>query len=310
MIKLIRKVCIVIFVLSVAAYGGVTVYQAYTGDSSGPSIAMDSSEITVSVADDDSAVLEGITVRDADGSYISSNLVVESKGNFITPGVRDVTIAAFDYNDNVTKAIRRVTYSDYTSPRVLLSGSLSAPVSDSSSLLDVITVTDCLDGDLTGQMQVTFEDASQSVTAGEFAMRIQVSNSAGDTVDLPVTVRFYHASEEADTPQLTLTDYIIYLDEGAKVDPEDYLETITVDNETYTWDSESGKFLAGSGDGSSEGDAVGYGEETRSIARSAVQIDNPADTSEPGTYEITYSYTDDDSGLTGQVRLIVVVEEE
>ncbi len=308
MIKLIRRICIVIFALSVAAYGGVTVYQAFTEDSTGPSVTMDSNEITVSVADDDTAILEGVTVQDADGSYISSNLVVETKGNFITPGVRDVTIAAFDYNDNVTKATRRVAYSDYTSPTVSLSGSLCAPVSDSSALLDVITVTDCLDGDLTGQVQVVFEETSQSVEAGEFAMHIQVSNSAGDTVDLPVTVRFYNASEEINTPQLTLTDYIIYVDEGEKVDPEDYLDTITVENETYAWDSGSDRFL--SEEASSEGDEAGYESETSSIARSAIQIDNPTDTSVPGTYEITYSYIDDDSELTGLVRLIVVVEEE
>lgn len=293
-----------IFVLAVAAYGGVTVYQAYTEDSSGPTITMDSSEVTVSVADDDSAILEGVTVQDADGNYISSNLVVESKGNFITPGVRDVTIAAFDSNNNVTKATRRVTYSDYNSPTVSLSGSFAASVSDSSALLDIITVTDCLDGDLTGQVQVVFEDTSQSVEAGEFPMHIQVSNSAGDTVDLPVTVRFYNASEEAYTPQITLTDYIIYVKEGAKVDPEDYLDTITVDNEIYTWYSESEKFL------SEETMTDAYGEAVHeSIPLSDVSIDDQIDTSEPGTYEAVYSYTDEGSEMTGKVRLIVVVEE-
>ncbi len=300
MIKLIRRICIILFVVSLAAYGGVTAYGYLTSDSGGPSISMDPQEVTVSVADGDSAVLEGVTATDAEDGDVTASLVVESMSNFITDGVRDATIAAFDSAGNVTKTTRRITYSDYTSPTVSLSGPLTASISDSSALLDVITVTDCLDGDLTSQVQVVFDDNSQSVSAGEFAMHIQVSNSAGDTLDLPVTVRFYSASEGSDTPQLTLTDYLIYAEQGADVDPEDYLDTITLGYDTYSWDPAENAFVS---------DEEAEDEDTAVIYRSSLKIDNPVDTSTPGTYEITYSYTDNDSGQTGTVRLIVVAEE-
>lgn len=300
MVKLIRRICIIFFVVSLVAYGGVRAYGFFTSDSGGPSINMDTEEVTVSVADGDSAILEGVTATDADDGDVTASLVVESMSNFITDGVRDATIAAFDSAGNVTKTTRRITYSDYTSPTVTLSGPLAASTSDSSALLDVITVTDCLDGDLTSQVQVVFDDNSQSVSAGEFAMHIQVSNSAGDTLDLPVTVRFYSASEEASAPQLTLSDYLIYVEQGADVDPVDYLNTITLDYNTYSWDSTENAFVL---DGKAEG------SETEVIYRSSLKINDSVDTSTPGAYEITYSYTDSDSDQTGTVRLVVVVEE-
>lgn len=299
MIRRIRGIVIALFVLAVLAYGGVTMYSRSTADSGGPSISMDAQEVTVSVADGDSAILAGVTATDAEDGDVTDLLVVESKSNFITAGVRDVTIAAFDRDGNVTKATRRITYSDYTSPTVTLSGPLAASTSNSSALLDVITVTDCLDGDLTGQVQIVFEDTTKSVAVGEFAMRIQVSNSAGDTLDLPVTVRFYNASDEASAPQLTLTDYLIYVQPGETVDPEDYLDTLTVGRTAYSWRADQSAFVE---------EDVEAEEEAAVIHRYSVKIDDPVDTSAPGVYEITYSYTDSDE-VTGTVRLVVVVEE-
>ncbi|MCD7760350.1 MAG: DUF5011 domain-containing protein [Clostridiales bacterium] len=293
--KIIQRICIVAFGVSLAVFGVVSLYRLLTTDSRGPTITMDSQEVTVSVADGDAAILEGVTAQDGTDGDVTDSLVVERMSNFITDGVREATIAAFDSAGNVTKVTRQVVYSDYTAPTVTLSGPLAASTNDTGALLDVLTVTDCLDGDLTGQVQIIFDDNTQSVSAGEFAMRIQVSNSAGDTLDLPVTVRFYSASDETETPRLTLTDYLIYVEQGTEVDPEDYLDTITVGYTTYTWSAASNAFLSG--------------DDTETIRRYFVKVNDETDTSTPGVYEIAYSYTDRDSGLTGTVRLIVIVEE-
>ncbi|MCD8022698.1 MAG: bacterial Ig-like domain-containing protein [Lachnospiraceae bacterium] len=291
-----------LLILSVAAYGGVTLYEDYTADTTGPKISMDSAEVTVSVEDGEEAILQGVTAEDARDGDVTAYLVVETMSNFITDGVRDATIVSFDESGNVTKTSRRVTYIDYTSPQITLSGPLAAPVNDTSELLDVIQVTDCLDGDLTEQVQIIFDNTNQSAEVGDCAMHIQVSNSAGDTLDLPVTVRFYDQTAENSAAKLTLTEYLIYLEMGSKFDPLDYLDTLTVGNRSYHWSTSDKQMV------SDDEDSLSNDEEDV-ISRSAFDIEDGVDESTPGTYEVTYTYEGEDD-VTGVTRLVVIVEEE
>lgn len=300
MVRTIRKICIAVFFLSVVLYGVVTVYGNYTEDSKAPEISMEAEEVAVSVADGDSAVLEGVTAWDATDGDVTDLLVVKSKSNFISGTSREVTIAAFDAAGNVSRATRRITYTDYTTPRVSLSGQLSVSVNDSSELLDIITVTDCLDGDITDQVQFAFDDSSQTVEAGDFLMYIQVSNSAGDMLDLPVTVTFYEGSQSANTPQIALTEYLVYVGAGEEVDASSYLDTVTIGDTVYTLDAEQAAFVP-------DEESAENGAEA--IPLSEVTVEGQADTETAGVSELTYSYTDSSTELTGTARLVIVAEE-
>lgn len=303
-IRFIRVLCIILCLLSLGLYIGASVQYRRVMDVRGPAITMDSPQITISIQDGEDAIVSGITVRDSSGKDVTSLLTVESLGNFIGPATREASIAAFDWAGNVTKTIRTVVYSDYKPPRVSLSGPLRVPSDSISALLSCITVTDCLDGDISSQVLLTdrsanSENSFSSSQTGEFSMGIQVSNSAGDTLLIPVTVEVYNAADNQARPKLGLSNYLVYVPAGGgSVNPESYLKSLTIGPTSYTYDPIRRCFIR---------DGTSYSQDT-AISFNALRITNPVDTSVPGVYEITYRYTGANS-LQETVRLIVIVEE-
>lgn len=296
MIRFIRLICIGLCTLSLVAYIGVSIYSRNNVDSTAPEISMEEDEITISAQDSTDEILKGITAVDDKDGDVTQYLTLETFSNFISSGVREATIAVFDSAGNVSRVTRTVKYSDYTSPRVFVRGPLKAPLSDMTVLLKKIQVVDCIDGDITGNLQIVSEKSISSIIPAEYQMRLQVSNSAGDTLDLPVTVEFYSSSGGAD-PAIQLTDYLIYVKKGEKVNPLSYIKQLIVNSDVYVWNQDGEEFTS----------VPSADEETgKTFSADKVKIDNPVDTSVPGTYEIQYSLQNDDENSS--VYLIVVVE--
>lgn len=272
--------------VSLLLYAGVSVYVWQHTDKSGPNILMSEDEITISTQDDVSAVLSGISAQDRKDGNVTDSLVMESMSNFVEEGCREVTIVAFDGDGNVAKVRRKVRYSDYVSPRITLTGPLRVAVNNSSELMNYIRAEDCLDGDLTSAVQITSEKAVSGTTPGEYTMHIQVSNSAGDVTDLPVTVEYYDYTLESQSIKILLNEYLVYTKVGQALDPYTYLKGIKVHGTEYDWDSVT----------------------PPQMSRESVSVEDPVDYHTPGTYEILYS-VQNEAGEQGRVRLIVVVEE-
>ncbi len=101
--KVLRLLLVALCGLSVLAYG-ITYRMAHKNDSNAaPSISMDSQEITISVEDDEQAILAGITATDAEDGDVTSSLVVESLSNMLDHSYRNAVICAFDGDSPVTK---------------------------------------------------------------------------------------------------------------------------------------------------------------------------------------------------------------
>ena len=79
-------------------------------------------------------------------------------------------------------------------------------------------------------------------------------------------------------PQITLDEYLVYLEQGASFDAESYLQRVT--------------------------ETISGTERSRPL--SEVEIDSAVDTQVPGVYEVTYQYSGETG--TGQTILTVVVE--
>lgn len=252
------------------------------GDKNGPKIEMNSEEIQVSISDEKEAMLAGVTATDSKDGDVTESLVVEGISNFIEKGRRKISIVAFDSDNNITRVTREVVYTDYESPRFNLNDPLLFSV-DESEYTKGMTVTDCLDGDITNRIRVTYEEAMNYEAAGEKTLTFSVSNSAGDSLKLPVTVEFYD-EETRNNPRVALSEYLVNMKVGEKISPADYIEGVTIDGRYYENDDDS------------------------SFDFSNVVIENPVDGQTPGVFEVKYSVTDL-SDRTGVVRLIVVVEE-
>jgi len=290
MIRFIRILSLIIFAAAILLYGGISYYTESRSDSIPPSITMDSPTITVSVSDPPERILSGVTASDNKDGDVTDSLVLEHMGVLIDHSSRQVTLAAFDSHNNVTKTRRTVLYSDYTSPRVTLTGSLRAPVNSLSTLMNHIRVSDCLDGDITDNVQITSNGYEiNGSRAGEFEAKIIITNSVNDVVELPVTIEFYDYSSESLRPEIILTDYLIYHPMGKPINPSSYLKGIRLRSRTYIWNQLSS-------------------DDSAPISADDIRIDNPVDIHTPGVYEIVYTVEDADDNQ-GHVRLIVVITE-
>lgn len=263
--------------------GGFAAYQilwtqAYDRDP--PQITMDSDELTLSVSDPESALLQGVTATDPQDGDVTDSLVVESVRGVVAEQEFTVTYAAFDDAGNVAKAQRTVHYSDYVSPKFQLTGALLFRSGTSPDIFSVLEAEDVVDGDLTDRIKATLTSGNQQISEpGEYTVEFRVTNSLGDTSYFEAPIRVVAA--EGAAAEVKLTEYLVYVTKGDKFQPKEYLDTMKAGSETV---------------------ALG-----RYNADVFIDVDSNVDTDTPGTYWVDYTITY--GNYTGQSRLIVVVED-
>lgn len=276
---MIRSLKVLLFLLLVAAGAlfAVTLWgELSQGINRNPEITFDGEELTVSVEDDTTALLQGVTATDPEDGDVTDSLVVEDIGEFQDDGSRVVTYTAFDNSGNVTKATRLLRYSDYHSPEIVLIKELKTVVGGELNLQDCIRVDDLLDGNITNQLRVVESDYSNYVP-GEYQVTFQVTNSAGDTTEQTFTIQCV-AEQEYGGPTITLSTYSDVIQVGEEFDPEDYIEEVS-----------------------------GYDEEGEPLTPEDVEISSGVNTNEAGTYQVGYTLRGRD-GEKGSTRLTVTVQ--
>lgn len=289
MIRLIRVFSIFLCTISIGLFVFAEYYINRNSDFGAPIIHMEEDVIKVSIHADESVLLKGVTAEDKKDGDVTDSLVVEKEDLFFEKGKRKITIAAFDSNNNMTKVERTVVYKDYESPEIILEGPLRAPTNNMKQLLDVITVEDCIDGDITNNVQLTpVVDTTSFSIPGEYKMKIMVSNSVGEVIEVPVTVELYDYALDNSVKKILLSDYIVYTKAGRTIDPQSYLTGLKIRNQEYEW-----------------GDQVSLGVGLP-FSKSDIQIDNKVDMDKPGVYEIVYSLEDENA--ESKVHQIVIVE--
>ena len=251
---------------------------------------MDRDSIKISVRDDASAILNGVAASDSKDGDVSDTLVVESLSNFIEKGRRQAVIAAFDQDNHVTKVTRDIIYTDYHSPHFSLKEPLRFSITGHESIIENLTAYDVLDGDITDRITIRKNDDDMIYTdlnPGNYPYMLSVVNSAGDCVQLPVTVELYTPSQDNQCPKVVLSDYLIYIKTGTKLQPSNYIDSILFSGRTWPVDDPP--------------------EDAPYIAED-IHIFNNVDTDVPGTYEILYTMENETQDQS-RIPLIVVVEE-
>lgn len=305
----INVLCIALFVISVLAFGTYTVMEFTNNDKLGPVINMDKEEMIVSIHATEEELLQGVTALDAKDGDVTDSIVIESISEFVDTNVRYVNYAAFDRDNHVSKASRKIIYSDYTSPKFKLEQPLRFSVAtNSQDVLGRISVEDCIDGDISDKINFTSASSIMMNVASDYAITLQVSNSAGDTVTLPATFTVYDSVKANMAPQIELKKYLIYVPKGEQKDPKTYLKKITYRGTEYELTDEKGTFGADVA-GMTAHERAEYQEARPSVSYDQITINDDVDYGNPGTYEIEYILNDED-GNRGSVRLIVVVEGE
>lgn len=248
-------------------------------DSSYPEITFEQDILEVSVTATEEDLLAGVQAIDKKDGDVTDSIIIESMSNLLEGNQRIVTYAAFDGDNHVGKAERRIQYTDYTPVRF----SLSKPIVASSGLewselLSPLQVIDCVDGDISDRI-VILKSSVVSMTSEYIISNysVQVTNSCGEVAELklPVKTSLSGTSLNNTYLEITLSEYLTYTSLGSTLDLSSLITGVSYRGET--------------------------------VAASDVTISTDLDTSKAGVYTATYSLTRDEAIAT--CDLIIVVEE-
>lgn len=197
----------------------------------------------------------------------TGSVVIEKKGAISEDGKRQITYAVIDRKGNIGRAERTVTYTDYAETVFSLKAPLRFPMNQDFNLTRYIEAENGVDGDLSRKIKCV-TDYTHVMGERDFChVKYSVTDSTGTTTYLPVIAEFYDPEKEPYT--ITLTDYLVYVEQGESFDPMAYYE----------------------------GSDLG----------TMPEIESDVNTNQPDVYHVTYTVGSEDA--KGVSRLVVVVKE-
>ena len=274
MMKLYRIAVVLLFLAVSGAFLYTFITERMTADTTMPVITLEDDVLEISVNARDKDFLDGVSAFDEKDGDITDRIIVESVSKFIKPGICKVTYAVCDEDNHVATAVRKIKYTDYTSPQYSLTESPCYSVYEAVNIKNAISVSDCFDGKLDGSMILTSNDYA-TAAEGVFNIDVTVTNSMGDTslLSFPLIVE----NRSLSAPEIELSQYLLYIENGEEIDPEEYIVA-----------------------------ATDYKE--RSVLRK-VTVDTNLNVNKEGTYIVHY-YAEDDRGEKGHSVMIVMVGKE
>ena len=213
MLKVLRIVTLILFVLTVGLFAIFHINNKRATDTTIPEIKIEGDLLHVNINATDKDLLKGVTAYDGKDGDITKKVIVESISPFIEKGVCEVTYAVCDSNKHVVKNSRNIKYVDYTPPKFTLDRALVFSVGEEVDILSSMGATDAIDGDISDKVVLTATDYTADVV-GVFTVNMQATNSKGDIVYLNLPLHIEEVSVAA--PLVELKEYIMYVKKGEK----------------------------------------------------------------------------------------------
>lgn len=284
--RFLRTVILVCFCITAAIFGFYKFNEFRDRDDEAPVITSDADELFVSVNVTREELLAGLKAVDNKDGDVTDSIVTVSSSYFVSGTTVKMTYAAFDSHNNVSTYSRKVTYTDYRSPRFTLNTPLVFTSHSNPDYLAHISAYDVLDGDITSKITLIAQDSTYSdADTKTIPMVFQVTNSVGDTAEVYVNADQV-TQETYNRPAPELKEYIVYTTIGNTPDYRSYITGIRVG-------SKSRDFAADF-----------FTEDQIRVDSSRVDIN------EPGSYSVTYMLSDEFGEVVGSTYLYVVVMEE
>ena len=268
--RIVKILLIIALVAVTALYAWTAVSERMGGADVAPVISCPEEVLEISVKDDRSALFGGMTARDEQDGDLTGKILFSGMSKLLSDHKAKVSFVVFDSDHNLATATRQIRYTDYVSPRFSVKEPLIYYRNESIALLDRIRVEDCIDGDITETVRVGSLTATSE--AEVYTVDLQVTNSMGDTARLTLPV--IQLEGIAIRPEVKLSEYLVYLEQGSSFHAESYLVYVSTP------------------------DGIGEKDE--------VQITGSVDTSTPGTYMVHYTYP---FGTTSGTSVLTVVVE-
>ena len=269
-IRKMQRLIAALFILVLLAFCGLRIYRRLTVDVTPPVITCSTDSIDVSVTAGEEALLQGVMASDDRDGDLTDQILIKGVSPSLTDSSAQVTYIVFDSANNMATVTRTVRYTDYEAPRFALSRPLVYSMNQTVTLLDRLTATDVLDGDISSSIRITSQNII-STQPGVYGVTAQVDSRLGEPVVLPLKV----VITTGETQLIWLKDYLISLPQGSAFDPAAYIDSAVAPDGT-------------------------------GLPASQVSIDNQVSTAVPGVYYAGYTVTAQGQSYT--VYLTVVVE--
>lgn len=306
---------IILALLCLLCLGGGVYYVRESGkdvDTEGPKLEAASDTLEVSIEDPEETLLKDVAAEDDRDGNVSDSIIIEEitkkpEGAF---NEFEITYVAFDSANNSGKLTRNLVYTDYRKPHFALSQELRFPSNQAVSLLDYVKADDCIDGDITPFITVEGADELQGEpAAGIYDCTLEVTNSVGDTAQLPLQVEIYEDNyeERAFRPYVVLTDYLIYHPAGQELN----LTTLIAHVEDQGYNKiDYGPMVTEyeRGEAVQVTEQIANGSKEKWANISQISVNSNVDINQAGVYTVVYTYTSLETGYEGSTRLTVVVE--
>ena len=247
----------------------LNVYRAQD-DNEAPQITVDAEHIEISVNDDESALLAGITASDPEDGDLTDQILVDSLSAFDDENRRTVRYVVFDSENTPVQAERTLSYTDYTPPVIGLTDSLVVDNLSDVELNKLGSAQSCVDGDISNSLNVKIGTLQEDTLRLDFS----VIDSTGTESSLSVNCDYDRSVYLAD---IVLKNYLLYLPVGTEYDLRSNIQDIVISNQSNMQLVDQ------------------------------VDIQSGVDFNKPGVYEVYY-YLGSDTGSSGRCKGIVVIQ--
>lgn len=171
----------VLFGAMLVVWIGSSILAGRNSDRVSPVITSNNEWLKLSVKDDPSELMKGLTAQDNKDGDLTDEIMIGNKSKFISPGVCEVTYLVFDSSNNVGRYERKAEYTDYRSPEISVEEPLVFEVGSTIFILERLKVTDSIEGDISDRLKIMSSDVDNT-EEGEYTVGVEVTNSFGDTV--------------------------------------------------------------------------------------------------------------------------------
>lgn len=285
----------ILFSVVCISFVGYIFMKVSNKDTNPPTITFDQPQLVVDIHSDKKELLNGVKAFDKEDGDVSASVLVEEITTMVEPGVCIATYSAFDKSNQVGKAQRQITYTNYDSPKFRITSPLVVSSAKVSDILEHVTATDCMEGDITNRVKLV---ELESVAFSSFKnCELQVSNHLGDSTTLPIVIEIKDPVKTTNEPlRLNLFDYVVYTKVNQPLEYPSYIASVSNLNRNYAFDNPMDKETI---------EQLNINQD-QVLSVDQVEIQDNVDYEKPGNYTVEYQYTDDE-GRTAMTTLHVVV---
>lgn len=185
-----------------------------------PVISFDKDIVSVDVDADEKDLLDGVYANDQEDGDISDKIFIYNISSFDEEKQRVVTYAVFDSQDQMSTAMRKIAYNNYTAPQFYCNEPLINLSLKNTSDSSYMKAKSCVDGDISNKVSVSKVEDNNRVI-----YKYNVTDSTGTSSSLEISDEISLKGLYTNI-DIELSDYIVYVKKGSTLRYRSYIKNV------------------------------------------------------------------------------------